>query len=375
MRQSSQHNPPAWIDYEVFGERFVSAAVTPARIEAAVAGMAGRGISIGPFSIGPAGLAGFVAEGNVGRPQIVRNGPHVTFEVGLPVSLHLTVTLGGKQFRLEAVVEIDLTLHARTADPLLIVIDIPRVRGRDVSLVVRAEAIGNAIDLLMDPIATLVQREVANRVNAMLVDPGARRARVFDVEAIMNGTRSRYRTLEQFTWIDYTEFGRRFFPRIVTAARVREVVEGLAGRIIEVGPLRTGPRRAATVDVKGTVRLPRLSERPGDPVQFDLVIPVTLDISVIVLSNNRYRAEVEIPLVLVARAADPLFVVIDAEPPAAQDIVVELRAETRRARVLGALGGIRAQIAAQVARVVVAELADPSIRVIDVADRITAATD
>ena len=216
MRQSSQNELPAWIDYEEFGERFVAAAVTPARIEAAVAGMAGRGMSIGPFSIGPAGLAGFVAEGNVGKPQIVRNGPHVTFEVGLPVSLHLTVTLGGKQFRLEAVVEIDLTLHARTADPLLIIIDIPRVRGRDVSLVVRAEAVGNAIDLLMDPIATLVQREVANRVNGMLADPAARRARVFDVEAIMNGVRSEHRALEQFTWIDYAEFGRRFFPRIVT---------------------------------------------------------------------------------------------------------------------------------------------------------------
>lgn len=375
MRQSSQNSSPAWIDYEVFGERFVAAAVTPTRIEAAVAGMAGRGISIGPFSIGPAGLAGFVAEGSVGKPQIVRNGPHVTFEVGLPVSLHLTVTLGGKQFRLEAVVEIDLTLHARTADPLLIVIDIPRVRGRDVSFVVRAEAVGNAIDLLMDPIATLVQREVANRVNAMLTDPGARRARVFDVEAIMNGARSQHRALEQFTWIDYTEFGRRFFPRIVTAGRVREVVEGLAGRIIQVGPLRTGPRRAATVDVKGTVRMPRLSGRAGDPVQFDLVIPVTLDITVAVLGNNRYRAEVEIPLLLIARAADPLFVVIDAVPPDARDIGVDLQAGTRRARVLGVLGGIRAQVAAQVARVVVAELADPSIRIIDVADRITAATD
>ncbi|WP_067893062.1 hypothetical protein [Nocardia vaccinii] len=372
MRQSSK--PPAWIDYEEFGERFVAAAVTPARIEAAVAGMAGRGISIGPFSIGPSGLAGFVAEGNVGKPQIVRNDPHVTFEVGLPVSLHLTVTLGGRQFRLEAVVEIDLTLHARTADPLLIVIDIPRVRGRDVSFVVRAEAVGNAIDLLMDPIATLVQREVANRVNGMLADPAARRARVFDVEAIMNGVRSEHRALGQFNWIDYAEFGRRFFPRIVTAARVREVVEGLAGRNVQVGPLRAGPRRAATVDVRGAVRMPRLFERAGDPVQFELSIPVTLDITVAVLSDNRYRAEVEIPLVLVVRAADPLFVVIDAVPPDAQDIAVDLRAQTRRARVLGVLGGIRGQIAAQVARVVVTELADPSIRIIDVADRITAAT-
>jgi|GEM_PF-5538384 len=407
MRQSSQHDDPAvpddgrhrhspgaplWIEYAEFGERFVAHAVTPARIEAAVAGMTGRGMTLGPFSIGPAGLAGFVAEGSVGKPHIVRSGPHVTFEVSLPVTLHLTVTLGGQRLRLEAVVEIDLTLHARTADPLLIVIDIPPLRARDVSFVLRAQAVGNAIDLLMDPIATLVQREVANRVNAMLADPGAVRARVFDIEAILNRERSQNISRETFDWIGYDEFGHRFFPRIVTAARVREVAQGLAGRTIAVGPIRTGPRRMARVDVQGTAGMPALTERatpsvPGSaadsaevsgiavpvPVMFDLTIPVTLDITVAILGRNRYRAEVRIPLVLVARAADPLLIVIDADPPAAHDIAVELHATAPRARALAALGGIRHHIAAQVARVVATELTDPAIRTIDVAARITAA--
>ncbi|MGY2061739.1 hypothetical protein ACW9HQ_43270, partial [Nocardia gipuzkoensis] len=231
-------------DYGEFGERFVRHAVTPARIESAVSGMAGRGITLGPFSLGPAGLAGFVAEGSVGKPVIARSGPDVTFEVRVPVTLHVTVTLGGQRLRLEAVVEIDLTLHARTADPLLIVIDIPRIGSRDVSFVMRAQAVGAAFELLLDPIAALLQREIAGRLNAMLADPAARRARVFDVEAIMNGVRSEHLSRERFDWIDYAEFGRRFFPRIVTAARVREVVDGLAGRSIEVGPIHTGPREA-----------------------------------------------------------------------------------------------------------------------------------
>jgi len=418
MRQSSQHGDPDlnggaskgppgarhWIDYAEFGERFVAHAVTPARIEAAVSGMAGQGIALGPFSIGPAGLAGFVAEGSVGKPHIVRSGPHVTFEVSLPVTLHLTVTLGGQRLRLEAVVEIDLTLHARTADPLLIVIDIPPLRTRDVSFVLRAQVVGNAVELLLDPIAALVQREVANRVNVMLADRAAVRARVFDIEAILNGERSRHRSQEKFEWIGYDEFGHRFFPRIVTAARVRDVAEGLAGRNIAVGPIRTGPRRMARVDVRGTVGTPSLSERPSPgepdrivatereddvvqrssdaetqepgapvPVMFDLTVPVTLDIAVAVLGRNRYRAEVEIPLVLVARAADPLLIVIDAAPPTAHDIVVHLRAAGWRAKVLGTVGGIHHQIAAQVARFVRTELADPSIRTIDVGERITAA--
>ncbi|MCM6775910.1 hypothetical protein NDR87_17285 [Nocardia sp. CDC159] len=371
MPQSSEHDPPPWIEYGEFGERFVRYAVTPERIEAAVSGMAGRGMTIGPFSIGPAGLAGLVAEGSVGKPVIARSGPHVTFEVRVPVTMHVTVTLGGQRLRLEAVVEIDLTLHARTADPLLIVIDIPRIRSRDVSFVMRAQAVGAAFELLLDPIAALVQREVANRLNGMIADPAARRARVFDVEAIMNGVRSQHLSRVEFEWIDYAEFGRRFFPRIVTADRVREVVAGLAGRDIEVGPIHAGPREAATVAVEGTVRMPRLTERAGvDPVSFDLVVPVGLDITVDVLKANRYRAEVSIPLVLLARAADPLLIVIDVPPPEAEDVVVELEAQGWRARALGAVGQIRKQIAVQVVRVVRAELADASGRTIDVAARL-----
>ncbi|MFD6212693.1 hypothetical protein ACFWFJ_05505, partial [Nocardia salmonicida] len=57
---------PMWIEYADFGERFVTYAVTEERITAAVSGMTGRGVKIGPFSLGPAGLAGFVAEGTLG---------------------------------------------------------------------------------------------------------------------------------------------------------------------------------------------------------------------------------------------------------------------------------------------------------------------
>lgn len=60
------HNDPQWIEYAEFGERFVAHAVTTDRIEAAVAGIAGKGMKFGPFSVGPAGLAGLVAEGKVG---------------------------------------------------------------------------------------------------------------------------------------------------------------------------------------------------------------------------------------------------------------------------------------------------------------------
>ncbi|MFE3026068.1 hypothetical protein [Nocardia tengchongensis] len=400
---------PTWIEYAEFGERFVAAAVTESRIESAVSSVAGQGITIGPFGIGPAGLARFVAKGSIGKPTVIRRAPHVHFDVMLPVSLRVDVTLGGQRLRLEAVVEIDLTMHARTADPLLIVIDIPPVTGRDVSFVMRAQAIGSAWEVLLNPIAQLVQREVANRINAILADPVSQRGRTFDVQAILDGTRSAYKGRTTHEWIGYDEFGHRFFDLIVTADRVRQVVESMAGKPIEVGPLRTGPGNKAEVWVQGSVRLPkvapaaavavtpapvpRIAELPRaaaesaaaavatavaaevhDPalVRFDLTIPVSLEISVDVLKTNRYKAEVQVPVALTARAAEPLLIIIDAAPPRARDIDLEMTAEGWRAAALGKLAGMRKQIAAQVATVVRAEVADVSRRTIDVGARLNA---
>ncbi|MBF6169040.1 hypothetical protein IU486_30500 [Streptomyces gardneri] len=359
---------PVWIDYAEFGERFVTHAVNAARIESAVSGMTGRGMTIGPVSIGPAGLAGFVAEGKVGAPRVLDRGPRVTFEVTIPVSLTLKVLLGGRKLRLEARVEIDLTLHARTAEPVLIVIDIPPITQRDISFVLRAQAVESAWEWLLDPIAGVVQREVASRVNAMLADPHTRRNLVFDIEAMVAGRRSGHRHKTAFDWIGYGEFGHRFFSRIVTRERVCDVVERLAGRPIEVGPLRTGP--GAVVTVRGAVRMPRLADRSADPVAFDLTLPVSLDITVDVLKANRYSADLEVPLVLTARAADPLRVVIDVPPPDPADIRMEFTAHGARAAALGALARMKKQVVAQVAAVIHKELADPAMRTIDVAARI-----
>ncbi|MGW4365993.1 hypothetical protein ACWEKT_10135 [Nocardia takedensis] len=366
---------PVWIEYAEFGERFVTYAVTEERIVAAVASIAGRGLTIGPFTILPGGLAGFVAEGKVGTPVVSRHDSRPVFQLTVPVSLTMKVLLGGRRLRVSAVVDIGLSLHARTADPLLVVIDIPPVRPEDVSLALRAKAVDAEWEWLLDPIAGLVQRDVANRVNAMLAEPQARRGRVFDIQAIMDRAHSPHRERADFEWITYGELGRRFFDRIVTRERVSEVVERMAGRPIEIGPLRTGPGRRATVTVRGAIRLPQVSERlPREnvdaPVSFELLVPVSLDITVEVLKANRYRADVEIPLVLTARAADPLLIVIDVPPPDARDLKLSFQAHGMRAATLGAVAGIRKQVVAQVTRVVRDQLAAGAERVIDVAARL-----
>ncbi|MFI5719911.1 hypothetical protein [Nocardia sp. NPDC051750] len=369
---------PEWIDYAEFGRRFVTHAVTESRIEAAVAGITGRGLTIGPFNLGPAGLAGFLAEGRIGRPVVVRRGSQISFDVRIPVSLAAKILLGGRRLRLETVVSIDLTFHARTADPLLIVIDIPEVRRSDVSVLLRLAAADSVAEWMLDPISGLLQREVANRVNTMLRDPGVMRSRIYDVQAIVDGRRSPHRKRTEFEWIDYAEFGRRFFPGLVTRERLGGFVSYLAGRQIEIGPLRTGPRAAAEVTVRGEVGQPLLMDLPPVPaagddfalVRFGLTVPVSLDITVNVLKDNHYRADLEIPLILTAHAADPLLIVVDVDPPAREHVRLEYAAQGMRAAALGTLAGIKKQIVAQVVRVVRTELADPATRTLDVAGRI-----
>ncbi|MET8798295.1 hypothetical protein ABZV91_17930 [Nocardia sp. NPDC004568] len=370
---------PDRIDYAEFGRRFVTHAVTERRIEKAVAGITGRGLTIGPVNLVPGGLAGFLAEGRIDAPVVVRRGSDVAFDVRIPVSLRAKILLGGKPLRSETVVSIGLTLHARTADPLLVVIDIPRVEPGDVSVLLRLSAADSVAEWLLDPIAGLLQREVANRVNGMLRDPGVMRSRIYDIEAIVARERSPHRTRTRFDWIDYAEFGRRFFPRIVTRDRLEQFVTQLADRQIEIGPLRTGPRSAAEVTVRGEVGRPALTDRVPEIatvddhpalVRFDLIVPVTLDITVSVVKDNRYRADVEIPLLLTAHAADPLLIVVEVDPPERENVRLEYAAQGMRAAVLGVLAGIRKQIVAQVVRVVRTELADPAMRTLDVGERI-----
>ncbi len=361
------------IDYAEFGERFIARAVTKDRIEAGLADLAGKGIKIGPFGIGPLNMASVVAEGKVGTPRITRIEPNVAYDVTIPVSMSVLVTLGGQKLRLEAGIEIDLELHARVADPLLIVIEIPRITERDVRLVVRAEAIGSAFDWIIEPIGKVVRAEVAARVNAMVNEPDSVRSRVFDIAARIDDDPSDQPIDVNFSWISYAEFGHNFFEHAITQARIEEGTADIGGRPIDIGPMKAGPRDIATVTAKGTVGTPVVAARKGDLIAFDLNIPVSLDLLVEVGGDNRYAADITIPIVLTANAGDPLLIVVDIDAPEADQIELNLDAKSTKASLLGFLGGVKAQVREQVADVVRGEVGDPPVRIVDVGERIDSA--
>lgn len=171
-------------------------------------------------------------------------------------------------------------------------------------------------------------------------------------------------------FISYAEFGQAFFERAVTEERVKLAARGLAGRPIEFGPIGVGPMSLVKVSANGTVGEPVARRIEGALVSFDLILPVEVDLLIdFGLEKSRFRATVTVRLTLTARAAGPLKVVIDIEPPSRRNIDIHMQAEGVRASVLQLVAPIESEVRRSVARYVTKQLTRPEIekaRVIDV---------
>jgi hypothetical protein len=177
--------------------------------------------------------------------------------------------------------------------------------------------------------------------------------------------------------ISYATFGARFFEHAVTEGRIVAALDELAGDRIEFGPIGAGPGRVAQVRARGEVGTGSARRLPGDEVTFRLSIPVELDLEIeLLVDQHKFHAAVDVGLTLTARAAEPLRIVIDIDPPTARDVTVDLESEGLRAAVLHRVAGIDREIARFVAKYVTRELDKPQIqaaRDIDVAARIDGA--
>jgi hypothetical protein len=176
--------------------------------------------------------------------------------------------------------------------------------------------------------------------------------------------------------VPYAVFGERFFEHAVTEERIVGGFDGLAGNKIEFGPIGAGPGKLAKVRAEGTFGQASAERLPGNEISFRLSIPVALDLFIELVDRHRFDVAVKVGLTLVARAAEPLRVVIDIDEPNEKDVEVEVEAEGIRASVLQRVGGIDREIARFVARYVRRELEKPHIvaaRDIDVAARIDGA--
>lgn len=369
------HSSPdehTWIDYASFAARFFEHAVTLERVTAAVSGLAGRGLRFEPLKAGPLGLVEIAFVGEIGRPTVRRaEGDMVTFAVEVPITTELRVRFG-HEARVRGDVVIDLRLVARPADPVLIVIDAPPVDEHMVRVKIHGDGLAGAVPLTIEPLLPEIRRRLASAVNALLGSRDAVRGRVIDVAArLENGTELALPP-GPFRWIDYSTFGARFFALAVTEKRLASAFGELAGRSIEIAPFRTGPKARAEVSAHGVVGTAALTARHSDLVAFDATVPLTLELVVRFLREHRYRAFISIDLVLRARAADPLLLVVDIPPITGEQVRIAVAADGMAASALKTVGGIENRIREQVLTKVNAELADDSGRVFDVGARVDA---
>lgn len=171
-----------YIPYEHFGRMFFEAAVTEKRVADAFATMAGEELEMGPFSQGPGGIAKVTANVTIGQPQATRTlGDEITFAIRIPLAIDLLLDLRLDKQRFKVSGEIALRATARAAVPLLLVIDVPKPRTRDVSVDVESTSIRGELLRIIAGVDAEIKRFIARHVSQQIDDPRSQSAMVIDI--------------------------------------------------------------------------------------------------------------------------------------------------------------------------------------------------
>ena len=172
-------------------------------------------------------------------------------------------------------------------------------------------------------------------------------------------------------YVSYETWGAAFFRTAVTADRIRGAVSALAGRPIDFGPIGAGPGKIAKISATGAIGEPDITPVDCDALAYRVAIPVTLDFEVgLPDGTHRFHAELDVPVVLTARALTGVRIYIDVTPPAANEVTASVRAEGLRASLVQRLVNIEGELRRFVAKYVAREMNKPEIakaRIIDVA--------
>ena len=177
--------------------------------------------------------------------------------------------------------------------------------------------------------------------------------------------------------IGYGEWGADFFRIAITPERILGAVQSLAGRPIDFGPMGVGPGRLAKVSAKGAIGEATVTPLPAPEISFVLRLPVALTFDLdLPFETHSFKADLEVPIHLVAHALPDLRIYVDARPPHAEDVKVALRGEGMRASIVSKLGNVEGELRRFVAKYVGKEIEKPEIkaaRTIDVAAAIDGA--
>jgi len=170
--------------YETFGVRFFEHAVTPERIREAMSGMVGGEIDFGPKAAGPGRMVRIAAQGRIGDVTVTRRpGNAVAFRVLVPVDLHLSVRLAAQNHRFRADLRAALSLTARAAEPLKVIIDVAPPTAEDIEVAVKAQGLRASVLRAAADVDGELRRFVARYIGREIEKPHIRQVREIDVAA------------------------------------------------------------------------------------------------------------------------------------------------------------------------------------------------
>jgi hypothetical protein len=162
--------------------------------------------------------------------------------------------------------------------------------------------------------------------------------------------------------VGYEQWGLDFFAEAINEERVLDAVRIIAGQQIEFGPVKGGPGGIATVKAYGEINQPSATRTPGDHVAYRVMLPIELTIEVSLQVEQRFQAELLVPLTLRAVPRSGVRIFIEAEPPHTEEMRVELRARGIRSSVLQRVSDVEGELRRFVAEYVIDLLDQPHVR-------------
>jgi hypothetical protein len=163
--------------------------VTPARVAAAIKGVVGGRVEVGPLSAGPASAAKATMVGTLAgvdvTPRRFGHGP-LQFDAVVRLSCELRVKAPGIKKTYRGELRVPLRLEVRTAEAVRLVIDVEAPSEQDIGVDLTAkDRSGRLIQQLGNidgEVRTRAAAEVARRIEA----PEAQRHREIDILAMVD---------------------------------------------------------------------------------------------------------------------------------------------------------------------------------------------
>ena len=176
-----------YLTYEEFGRRFFEVAVTPQRVAAAFADIAGSEFAMEPIAQGPGGIAKVSANVKIEDPQVTRRlGDAITFVIHIPLSIDLLLDLRLDKQRFVVSGDIALRATARAAEPLLLIVDVAKPRPSDITVNVSSRSLRGEVLRILAGVDGEIRRFIAQYVADEIDAPQSQAAQIIDVAEKLN---------------------------------------------------------------------------------------------------------------------------------------------------------------------------------------------